>query len=163
MIRDVMSSDAAAICAIYNHYVEKTVVTFEEKPVTAEQMQERITAVTAEYPWLVLVENDELIGYAYIGPFHRRSAYRSTVECTIYLHPEYCGGGRGKRLFAALLERVQQLTRPVHSIIACLGLPNDASAALHERFGFKKVGHLTEAGYKVNRWVDVGYWQLLLG
>ena len=162
MIRDVTTDDVAAICEIYNHYITNTVVTFEEIPVTTEQMQTRIASVTESYPWIVFIDNEQVSGYAYVGKFHQRTAYRHTLECTIYLHPEAAGRGIGKKLFAELLERVQQLPTPIHSVIGCIALPNEPSVALHEKFGFKKVGHLTEAGYKMDRWIDVGYWQLLL-
>ncbi len=160
MIRDVTLADAAAICEIYNHYVTDTIVTFEETPVSVDQMQNRITSATASYPWLVFAQDDRVMGYAYVGEFRNRSAYRHTVECTIYLHADAVGKGIGKVLFSALLDRVRQTS--IHTVVGCISLPNDPSVRLHEQFGFEQVAHFKETGYKFDQWIDVGYWQLLL-
>ena len=160
MIRDVQSSDVDAVRDIYNYYIEHTVVSFEELPVTATEMRNRVQTVTEDFPWIVFVENDTVLGYAYASKWHSRCAYRSTVESTVYLAPSETVRGIGTKLYGELLDRLRQL--PVHSVIGGIALPNPGSVALHEKFGFKKAAHYQEVGYKMDRWIDVGYWQLIL-
>ncbi len=157
MIRDAVSDDAQAICAIYNPYIENTVITFEEQPVAVEEMRARVREVTASHPWLVFEEQGTVVGYAYAKPWHARSAYRFCVESTVYLDPLATGRGIGRRLYEALLARLRPLQ--VHTVLGVIALPNPASVALHERLGFTEVGRLQEVGRKFERWVDVGFWQ----
>ena len=160
MIRPVAPSDAAAIAAIYNPYIRDTTITFEEEPVSTEEMAARIAKVTADFPWLVWEEAGEVIGYAYASTWRTRHAYRFAVETAIYLASGQHGQGRGATLYQALLAELRQ--RGFHLVLGCLALPNDPSIRLHEKLGFKKVGHMTEAGWKFGAWVDVGFWELLL-
>jgi phosphinothricin acetyltransferase len=159
-IRKAVPEDAAAICRIYNHYVLKTVITFEEVEVTADEMARRIAEVTATFPWLVLEREGEFLGYAYASMWQPRSAYRHSVESTIYLSPTATGQGLGTALYKDLLERLRQ--RPIHTVIGCIALPNAGSVGLHEKCGFKKVSHFKQVGFKFGQWVDMGHWQLLL-
>lgn len=161
MIRDAKPADAAAIAAIYNHYIAKTVVTFEEVEVTAEEMRRRRRLVAEKFPWLVVEEAGSVVGYAYASPWHARAAYRHSVETTVYLAPDATGRGLGRPLYEALLDRLPPLG--VHAAIGGIALPNPASVALHERLGFAKAAHYREVGHKFGRWIDVGYWQLTLG
>lgn len=160
LIRPVLPADAEPICEIYNHYVTKTIVTFEEQAVPADDMRSRIAAVAEKFPWLVLERNGRLAGYAYAAPWKARSGYRCTVETSIYLAPEHVGRGFGRALYAALLEALPPLG--IHCVIGGAALPNPGSAALHEKLGFAKVAHLRQVGRKFDRWIDVAYWQLLL-
>lgn len=159
LIRAAAAGDSAAIAAIYNHYVAKTVITFEEEPVAAREMARRIEdAGSASLPWLVAEREGQVVGYAYATPWRARSAYRFSVEVTVYVDPECPRLGIGRRLYEALLPTLK--TRGIHAAFGVIALPNDASVALHERFGFEKVAHLREVGYKFDRWIDVGYWEL---
>jgi len=161
MIRPAVSSDAAAIASLYNYYVENTAVTFEEEPLTADTIHSRLTEVqTHNLPWIVAEYEGELIGYAYATPYHKRSAYRHSVETTIYLKHDFHGRGFGKLLYDVLLKALKE--KGFHVAIGVLGLPNEKSAALHEKLGFEKVGHLNAVGFKFNQWRDVGYWQMML-
>lgn len=161
MVRDATISDSDAIAAIYNHYVSNTVITFEETPVTAAEMASRIESVQAsDLPWLVLTENDRIIGYAYATPFKARSAYRFSVESTVYLSPEHHGNGYGTSLYESLIAKLQAMG--IKNIIGCITLPNPASVALHEKMQMKQVGQFPDIGYKFDQWLDVGYWQLSL-
>lgn len=167
-IRPAQLSDAAAICRIYNHYVLNTHVTFEESAVGADEMGQRLTevtgssgrAATSALPWLVLEENGEILGYTYASKWKGRCAYRFTVESTVYLQPDATGRGHGAKLYAALLDALR--ARGLHSVIGGIALPNPASQRLHERAGFKKVAHFEQVGWKFDRWIDVGYWELIL-
>ena len=159
-IRRAVPEDAAAICRIYNHYVLKTVATFEEVEVTAAEMTRRMGEVTASFPWLVLEREGEILGYAYAAKWKSRSAYRHSIESTIYLNPTATGQGLGMTLYKDLLNRLRQ--RPIHTVIGCIALPNAGSVGLHEKCGFQKVSHFKQVGFKFGQWVDVGDWQLLL-
>lgn len=160
-IRPATALDAAAICAIYNHYVGTTTISFEEEPVAAAAMAQRIEAVfDADLPWLVIEVDGQLAGYAYATKWRVRSAYRFSVESSIYMDAAFAGRGRGRRLYGALLEDLRARGR--HMVIGGVAQPNPASVALHERLGFRKVAHFSEVGLKFGRWVDVAYWELKL-
>lgn len=164
-IRPASQADAPAIANIYNHYISNTVVTFEEIPLAPVDMADRIEGVlSASLPWLVAETRSDdricMVGYAYATPWKSRSAYRYSVESSVYLAPGDEGKGYGTALYHALLVELKQLK--VHSVMGGIALPNAASVALHERVGFGKVAHLKEVGYKSGQWLDVGYWQILL-
>lgn len=159
-VRDATAEDAAWIARIYNHYVEHTVTTFEEAPVTDEEMAGRIVAVSEKLPWLVLEADGEPVGYAYATDWKSRSAYRYTAEVSVYVAADRHGRGHGTRLYAPLFDALRE--RGLHAVIAGITLPNPASVAFHERFGFRYVGRFAEVGRKFDRWVDVGYWMRLL-
>lgn len=160
MIRPAKSADAPRIAEIYNHHVRETVVTFEEQPVTDAEMVRRIVETTVSYPWLVSEVDGTLAGYAYASSWKRRSAYRYAVESTIYLAPEFHGRGLGYELYRALI--AVMCSHGLHCAIGGISLPNPASIALHEKLGFKPIGQFREVGWKFGKWVDVGYWELLL-
>lgn len=161
IIRPAIPADAARICAIYSHYVATTTISFEEDPVTPAEMSRRIADVeSANLPWLVMVDGDTLIGYAYATKWRVRPAYRYSVESSIYLDPAYAGQGAGSTLYEALLAELRR--RDLHLVIGGIAQPNEASVRLHERLGFRKVAHFSEVGLKFGRWIDVGYWQLAL-
>jgi phosphinothricin acetyltransferase len=158
MIRDAEEGDGEALAAIYNHYVTSTVVTFEEDPVSGKEMVQRLRDVRArDLPYLVLCEDGVVVGYAYAGPWKARTAYRFTVETSVYLRADCTGRGLGKPLYRALLDACDR--RGLHCLIGGIALPNDASVRLHESLGFRRTGGFTEVGWKQDRWIDVGYWQ----
>jgi L-amino acid N-acyltransferase YncA len=160
MVRAVKYADAARITEIYNHYILNTLITFEEHPLSPEEILARIKSITAEYPWLVYEDNGRVVGYAYAIRWKERSAYRHTVEAAIYVDVQDTGKHLGSQLTAALLDELRAMN--IHSVLAGIALPNAASVALCEKFGCVKVGQLKEVGYKLNQWVDVGYWELIL-
>ena len=160
MIRDVEINDAEAICQIYNHYVAETIVTFEEQPVAVDEMETRIRQLAGFYPWLVAEKDQKLVGYAYTSPWKSRYGYRYAVESTIYLVPEAIGRGIGTVLYGELTTLLK--ASGFHSVMGGIALPNPASIALHEKLGFEKVAHFREVGWKFDRWIDVGYWELIL-
>jgi phosphinothricin acetyltransferase len=157
MIRPVTAADAAAIAGIYNHYVTDTIVTFEEDPVTVAEMARRIEALLAQgQPWLVAEVDSRVAGYAYATKCHRHG-YRHSVEVTVYLGHSFAGRGLGTALYTELFPLLE--LRGIRSIVGVIALPNPASVALHEKFGMRKVGHLSGIGAKFGQWIDVGYWQ----
>lgn len=161
MIRNVKLDDAKKLAEIYNYYVEHSVITFEETLITDSEMRGRIEqSENSNYPWLVFESKGNICGFAYAGLWKLRSAYRNTVESTIYLHSESVGQGVGSELYTSLIEKLSALG--FHVVLGAIALPNAASVHLHEKMGFEKIAHFSEVGFKQERWVDVGYWQKML-
>ncbi len=161
-VRTAEPADAAGIAAIYNHYVAESVVTFEEEPVAIAEMARRLAEVRSiGLPWLVAAEHGRVVGYAYATKWRPRSGYRFSVEVTVYVAPDRGGSGIGSSLYAELFARLAD--HGVHAVVGGIALPNAASVALHEKIGMRKVAHLEQVGFKLGRWVDVGYWQIVLG
>ena len=160
MIRDATPSDAQAICAIYNHYVENQEPGFEAEPLSVEAMAARIASISALYPWLISVEGGKVLGYAFACAWQESPAYRYTVACQVYLTPAARGQNLGTVLYRELLPRLREAG--FHLAVATISLPNAASVRLHEKMGFRKVAHFLEVGCKGKEWVDVGCWQLAL-
>lgn len=160
-IRPAAPSDAAAIAAIYNHYVTHTVITFEEEPVPGTEMARRVEGVlSASLPWLVAEEGGHVRGYAYAARWKDRAAYRHSVEISAYLDHEHAGRGIGSMLYGHLFPILRD--RGVHAVMAGIALPNEASVALHEKLGMRKVAHFEQVGFKLGAWIDVAYWQRIL-
>jgi len=158
MVRPAQAGDAQSIAKIYNYYIRNTSITFEEQDVTAVEMAQRIKETTAEeLPYLVLEEDGVLRGYAYASKWKGRCAYRYSVEITVYLSPDAGGHGYGSLLYTQLFSELKTLG--YHVAMAGISLPNEASIALHEKFGMRKVAHFEEVGFKFDQWVDVAYWQ----
>lgn len=161
MIRDATVADAPAIAAIYNHYVEHTIITFETTAVADEDIAARIAATTGGgYPWLVAEESDAVVGYAYATQWSGRCAYRYSAESSVYLAPDAAGRGLGSALYGRLIP--QLAGAGMHVVIGGIALPNAPSIALHEKVGMRKVAHFCEVGHKFGEWIDVGYWQMEL-
>jgi L-amino acid N-acyltransferase YncA len=157
MIRPAVAADAAALCAIYNPHVANTIVTFEEQAVSAAEMADRIRETTQRWPWLVLERGGDIAAYAYATAWKTRSAYRFSVETTVYVAEQHRRCGAGAAVYSELLVRLRALG--AHSAVGGIALPNAASVALHEKLGFEKIGQFREIGFKLGRWIDVGYWQ----
>ena len=156
--RVVELADADVISKIYNHYIDQTIITFEEAPVSANEIAQRIEKIVAHgLPWFVGELDGQVIGYAYAAPWRERSAYRYSVEVSVYLKHDVSIRGAGSLLYQALFDALED--SQVHAALAGIALPNERSIALHEKFGMKKVAHLEQVGYKFERWIDVGYWQ----
>jgi len=160
-IRAATAADADPVARIYNPYIAGTIITFEELPVTAQEMADRIGQVAAEgLPWLVAEQHCAVVGYAYASKWKGRCAYRYSAETTVYVAQQSTRRGTGTQLYASLLALLKE--KGLHVAIGGIALPNDASVALHEKFGFRKVAQFYEVGHKFGRWIDVGYWQTTL-
>lgn len=160
-IRSAGTADAEAIATIYNHYVRDTIVTFEETPVSAEEMSVRIADVaSASLPWLVAESDGAVIGYAYATRWKPRFGYRYSAEITVYLAAGREGSGVGTRLYEQLFSGLRE--RGIRAAVGGIALPNAASIALHEKMGMRKVAHFSAIGIKFDTWIDVGYWQIEL-
>jgi L-amino acid N-acyltransferase YncA len=163
LIRDATPDDAAAVAAIYAHHVLHGTGTFEETPPPAEDVAARMARIQASgHAWLVAEEEGAILGYAYYANFHPRSAYRHTVENSIYVRDNVRGQGVGKGLVAELLIRAE--ASGFRQMIAVIGdSENVGSIGLHLSLGFKQAGLLRAVGLKFGRWVDVVYMQKALG
>lgn len=162
MIREVQTRDVGALCAIYNHYVAQTTVTFDAMPVSEDEMAGTIVAAGPNLPWLVWEDPDTglVTGYAACSAWKSRCSYEKSLETTIYLEPGTGGQGVGSLLYGELMVRVKEAG--YHTVLGGISLPNPASVALHEKLGFVKVGHFKAVGFKFEQWIDVGYWQKML-
>ena len=161
LIRPVdVAQDSAACAAIYAPFVTGSAVSFEEVAPTPAELAERITDYTSRYPWLVAERDGEVAGFAYAGPHRARAAYRWTVEVSVYVHADHRRAGVGRSLYGALLPTLRR--QGLALAIAGITLPNDASVALHEAFGFEFVAVYRAIGFKAGAWRDVGFWQCRL-
>jgi phosphinothricin acetyltransferase len=164
VIRDARADDARDIAQIYAHYVGTSVATFEEDPPDADEIGRRIELVQAGgLPWRVATGRDgALSAYAYAAPYRARSAYRYTLENSVYVSPGHLREGLGFALMRDVIDTCARLG--YRQMLAVIGdSDNTASIALHERLGFRLIGVHPAVGFKFGRWVDVVHMQLALG
>lgn len=154
-VRPATPEDAAAIAAVYAHYVTQTAATFEEVVPEADEIARRMR-LAPRLPWFV-AERDDVVGYAYASHHRARAAYRWSVDVSVYLAPEETGRGTGPTLYDVLLTELAALGYV--SAFAGIALPNPASVRLHEAKGFTHVGVFRDVGFKLGAWRDVGWWQ----
>ncbi len=154
-IRDGTEADFEAITAIYAYNVLNGTGTFALEPPSQDEMLAGFHAIRAmRLPYIVAIEDDEVVGYAYAAPFRTRPAYRYGVEDSIYLAPEAIGKGVGKALLKRLIDMCT--ARGLYSMIAVIGdSANAASLGVHQTCGFTQTGVLPNAGFKFGRWLDV--------
>ncbi len=157
-IRLACLDDAIAIVAIYTPFVLTTAVSFEVEAPTVAEMRRRMAGDHQRLPWFVAESEDRVVGYAYASPYRARVAYQWTAEVSAYIGPDHHRLGIGRRLYAALFERLGRLG--YRNTLAGITLPNAASVALHESFGFRPIGVFHHVGFKMGRWHDVGWWEL---
>jgi phosphinothricin acetyltransferase len=159
-IRLAAEGDAAQVRAIYAPFCTNSAVSFEEEAPTVEEMRRRIAAILTLYPWLVCVEDDQVLGYVYAQPYRVRAAYRWSTEVTAYIAERSRRRGVGRALYTSLI-RILTL-QGIYSAFAGITLPNPASVGLHEAVGFRHLGVYRRVGYKFGAWHDVGWWQLAI-
>ena len=157
MIRKAELKDAPRVTEIYNHYVATTCYTFDVEPRPVSKFEEMISS---GHPWLVFENEGVVAGFAYSNKWKEKYAYRFTHESTIYLEESCPGRGIGSQLYKKLFEVAKE--QGLRSLVACIVLPHDQSVHFHEKLGFVKTAHFKEVGYKFDKWLDVGYWQLQL-
>ena len=153
-LRAAEARDCFAICEIYNFYIQNSVVTFDEQKMEVRQWEEKLTYLNKQnFPFIVAeTDNSEILGFAYVAPWRQKSAYRKTVEDTIYLR----AAATGKRVGTKLLEELLKLSKQagIKEVVAVISDSGaESSVRLHEQFGFKKQGHLAKVGFKFDRWL----------
>jgi phosphinothricin acetyltransferase len=163
LIRQCTAADLPAVQAIYAHHVLNGTGTFEEVPPDLAEITARFEAVSARgLPWLVAEQDGAITGYAYAAPYRLRSAYRFTVENSVYVAPDVIGSGVGTQLMAALVDACEALG--CRLMVAVIGDgANAASIRLHRALGFQEAGRLPGAGLKFGQWRDVVFMTLALG
>jgi L-amino acid N-acyltransferase YncA len=159
-IRVATEEDVTAINDIYNHFVLHSTCTYQEEPEPLESRRDWLHYHGQQHPVIVAMREGNVLGWGSLSGYHPRSAYRNTVENSVYIHHEFHGQGIGSLLLQELIERARKLGH--RAIIAGIDGDQAASVALHAKFNFQKVGHFRQVGFKFGRWLDVIYMELLL-
>ncbi|MBI5916263.1 MAG: N-acetyltransferase [Bacteroidetes bacterium] len=159
-IRLITESDASEVLEIYKPYVLDTIISFEYEVPTLEEYLQRIKTHTAEYPWLVCLQGDKIIGFAYASKHRYRTAYQWSPESTVYLSPEVHRKGIARILYATLFSMLRY--QGYFNVYAGVGLPNEKSVGFHKAAGFEEIGIFRKVGYKHGHWHDTHWFQLHL-
>ncbi len=155
-IRDMEKTDFVQCLNIYNHYIENSVVTFEESALGLYDYKRRIERITAEYPFLVAVQSNKIKGFAYLDKFNERSAYRYTADLSIYVDKDNLGSGIGTLLLAELEKRAKE--KNIQRIISIITADNENSKNFHIKNGFEFCGKLPDIGFKFGQWLGIEYY-----
>ncbi|MBR0085890.1 MAG: GNAT family N-acetyltransferase [Lachnospiraceae bacterium] len=169
IIRDVKPDDAAQLLGIYRYYIEETAITFETSVPAVPEFRARIEKTLARYPYICAERDGKIEGYAYAGAFVGRAAYDKSVETTIYVEHGAAKNGLGRRLYAALEERLAAMG--IVNLYACIGYPAEKedeyltynSAEFHEHMGYRKAGEFLKCGHKFGRWYSMIWMEKLIG
>lgn len=156
MIRMLVPSDISSCLKIYNWYIRCSTATFETEELSEEAFRSRVERITSRYPWIVLEEEGQIVGYAYLDAFHERRAYRFTCDLSIYLDHEKRGRGYGSQLMNEIIRIA--VRDGYHEMVSLITEGNTASEAIHSRFGFERAGGLEGCGFKNDRWLGVSWY-----
>ena len=160
-IRNATENDLQPMLDIYNEIIMNTTAIFQYDPHTLEQRKEWFAQKKKEnYPVFVAEENNMIVGFSTFGQFRNWQAYKYSVENSVYIKADQRGKGIGKLLLQPLIDAAKQMR--LHTIIAGIVADNEASMALHQKFGFVEVAHFKEVGYKFDKWLDLKFLQLML-
>lgn len=167
-IRLATPSDAEEILNIYAPYITDTAITFEYTVPSLEDFRQRIVNTLQKYPYLVALEDDKIVGYAYAGVFKGRAAYDHCVETSIYVQMDAHGKGIGKALYAELEERLKE--QGILNVNACITWSEKEneyvthqSPDFHEHLGYKRCAHFHQCGYKFGQWFDMIWMEKMIG
>ncbi len=167
-IRMATELDAEEILKIYAPYVTDTAITFEYDIPSVAEFSRRIRNTLQMYPYIVALEENRIVGYAYASAFKERAAYNWAVETTVYLKQDCRGKGLGKKLYLALENILQR--QNIINLNACIAYAPDedihldnTSTAFHEHLGYSKAAHFTKCGYKFGTWYDMIWMEKMLG
>ncbi len=159
-VRNVRDTDLGALVDLYNWYIAETAITFDLSPYTTEQRRESWLdhySDSGRHRLLVAERNRQIVGYATSSKFATKAAYDTSVETSIYIASSFTGSGIGSQLYSALFNVLK--TEDVHRAYAGITLPNEASVAIHQKFGFEQVGLFQEVGRKFEQYWDVAWFQ----
>jgi phosphinothricin acetyltransferase len=160
VVRLADAEDLEAINAIYNHYVPVSTTTYDYEPMTLDERRQWFEGRETIHPVTVAVAEGRVVGWGSLHTFRKKDGYRTTVENSVYVHPDRHRCGIGSTVLADLIERARRLG--LHAIVAGVDAEQLASLALHAKFGFREVGRITEIARKFDRWLDVIFMELLL-
>ena len=167
-LRDASMADAERLLDIYDYYVKNTAITFEYKTPTLDEFRSRMARITKRYPYLIILRDGQIQGYAYAGPFVGRAAYDWSCEMTIYLDHRARKQGLGRQLYTAMEQALKKMG--ILNLYACIGYPKtpDAylttnSANFHAHLGYVEVGRFHQCGYKFGRWYDMIWMEKIIG
>ena len=160
-IRLVDKKDAEGILGIYAPYVRDTIISFEYDVPTLDAFSKRVENISEEYPWVVCLLGDRIIGYAYAGLYRSRRAYQWGVESTIYMEESFHGRGIARILYNTLFSILK--IQGMLNIYAVISFPNEKSTGFHKSLGFSEIGIFKNVGYKFDSWHDVQWMDLYLG
>lgn len=161
-------NDAWELLKIYKYYVEETAISFETELPSEEEFRARIEKTLKNYPYIVAVEKDKILGYAYLSPFVGRNAYSLSAETTIYLAPDKKKLGLGKKLYNLLedIAKAQNIT----NLYSCIGYVdvedeylNNNSVEFHKHLGYRLVGKFENCGHKFGRWYHMVWMEKIIG
>lgn len=161
IIKLVSEADAAEILEIYEIYVKETAITFEYETPSLDEFRNRIKEISADYPYIVCLSNEKIVGYAYAHRQMERAAYQWNAELSVYIDKTCLRCGVGKALYSALIEILQM--QNVRNVYGGVTSPNENSEKLHEYFGFKRLGIYHSTGYKCGAWHDVAWFEKTVG
>jgi phosphinothricin acetyltransferase len=160
-VRPGVEADLKALTDLYNHYVRETPITFDTEPFTPEERRPWLLSHPEDGPHRLRVardaESQEILGYATSSPYRAKPAYATSVETTVYVAPGAGGRGIGSLLYTSLFDALSG--EDLHRAYAAVAQPNEASARLHARFGFRHVGTYREVGRKFGRYWDVAWYE----
>ena len=160
-IRNAVAEDLPQLLVIYNDIIANTTAVWHDEPHTLAMRQEWFDVKTEQgFPIFVAVENNTIAGFSTMGPFRPWAGYKFTVENSVYVATECRGRGVAKLLMPPLFEAAKKLG--IHAIVAGIEASNEASIALHEKFGFTEVAHFKEVGFKFNKWMDLKFLELIV-
>ncbi|MGW5613492.1 N-acetyltransferase family protein [Streptomyces sp. NPDC003877] len=160
-VRPGVEDDLPALTALYNHYVRETAITFDTAIFTPEERRPWLLSHPEDGPYRLMVAADRntgrILGYVTSSPFRPKPAYTTSVETTVYVAPDAGRRGIGTLLYGALFAALSG--EDLHRAYAGIAQPNEASARLHERLGFRHVGTYREVGRKFGRYWDVAWYE----
>jgi|SRR5436190_4974590 len=159
-IRLANEKDAKGILSIYAPYIQNTSFTFETEVPTIKTFAERINNYLVNWPWLVCEIDGEIAGYAYGAKYRERTAYQWCVESSVYIHDDFQRSGIARALYMALIDILK--AQGFRTVYAVINLPNEKSVNFHESCGFKYFATYEKVGYKLGKWKNVGWWQLMI-
>lgn len=160
VLREASPLDSVKLLDIYRPYIEDTAISFEVQMPSVKEFGHRIEETQKRFPWLVIENDGAIAGYAYAGPHRSRCAYEWSVDSSVYVSSNFHQQGIGTRLYKELFEILKM--QGVINIFAGITIPNHSSICFHESFAFNHIGTYKNVGYKLGKWWDVGWWQLVL-
>ena len=145
---------------IYNYYISNSFSNFEEKTLTIRKFTSIYKNINlSKLPFIVAINNDKVIGLAFVNKFREKSGYRFTHEHSIYVNPKFIEKGYGSIILKELIKNSRK-NKNIKNLIAVIGgSDNKASIKIHKKNGFKYIGKLEKVGFKKNKWIDSIYMQ----